>query len=182
MNSGKKFYWVLFAVFSLPIQASERHIDAAADCAAQMFVMTAAGKSVEGLDKYFEQQSGFINMILSLYMEKQMGKKVTNRMVSEIREAKLRRFESTNVSALTAESLSNCLGWSFSLAQTLQKNQGQSKQQLKNSILNGPKPNGQYDYPFNDAQQLPNWVSLAKQNWKTGGYMTPGKVREQLSK
>jgi len=121
VNSGKKFYWVLFAVFSLPIQASERHIDAAADCAAQMFVMTAAGKSVEGLDKYFEQQSGFINMMLGLYMENQTGKKVTNRMVSEIREAKLRSYESRNVSALTAESLSNCLGWSFSLAQTLQK-------------------------------------------------------------
>ena len=182
MNSSKKFYWVLVIAFSLPIQASERHIDAAAGCAAQMFVMTSAGRSVEGLGKYFEQQSGFINMMLGLYMENQTGKKVTNRMVSEIREAKLRSYESSNVSALTAESLSNCLGWSFSLAQTLQKNQGQSKQQLKNLLLNGPKPNGQFDYPFNDAQQLPNWVLLAKQNWKTGGYVTPGKVREQLSK
>ena len=182
MKPLKKSCFVLSAVLAIPVQATEQHIDAAADCAAQMFVMTATGRSVEGLDKYFEEQSRLIKMMLGLYMQGQTEGKVTNGMVSKIREAKLRSYESNNISALTIDSLSNCIGWTFALVQTLQKHQGASVQKLQASLLNGPKPDSRIDYPFDDATQLPNWISIAKENWRESGYPTPGKIRDKLAR
>jgi hypothetical protein len=180
MKKIYKFFCIVVTVFSIQIHASERQIDAAADCAAQMFVMTAVGRSIDGLGKYFEEQSRFINMMLGLYMERQTGGKITNGMVSNIRETKLRSYETNYISALTEKSLSNCMGWSFALAQILQNNQASSEQKLKDALVNGPKPLDRYDYPFDDDTQLPNWVLIAKQNWQESGYMTPGKLRESL--
>lgn len=180
MNGIKKFSCVAFTFFAVPVHASERYIDAAADCAAQMFVMTAVGKSVEGLDKYFENQAGFTIMMTSLYMEKKLGQKITNGMVLEIREQQLRNLQSNDISTLTLNSISNCLGWSASLARIMRDNQDISKQRLKSLILEGPKPNSRHDYPFNDRDQLSGWISLAKTNWRMNGYMTPGKLRDRL--
>ena len=163
-------------------EANQKYVDSTADCAAQMFIMTSAGNTVEGLDKYFAQQGRLTGMMLGLYIEESSSKRVTNGMIMHEREKKLSNIESTAMTTMSVASVSNCIGWNFALAKILEKHQGASQELIKRSLLRGPKPTEQYRYPFPDASQLPSWISIAKENWRDSGYMTPDKIRNELTK
>lgn len=182
MKFFQPFATVILFISPATAEASQKYVDSTADCAAQMFIMTSAGNTVEGLDKYFAQQGRLTGMMLGLYMEGSSSKRVTNGMVMQAREKKLSSIESTAMTTMTVASVSNCIGWNFALAKILEKHQGTSQELIKRSLLEGPKPTQQYRYPFPDASQLPNWISIAKENWRESGYMTPGKIRNELSK
>lgn len=181
MKFSKTFAITILFVSPTVAGASQKYVDSAADCAAQMFVMTSVGSSVEGLDRYFAQQGEFTGMMLGIYMQKSSSTRVTNGMILNEREKKLSSIESTAMSTMSVASVSNCIGWNFALAKILEKHQGASQELIKRSLLRGPKPTEQYRYPFPDASQLPSWVSIAKENWRDSGYMTPGKIRKELT-
>lgn len=182
MKFFKPFATVILFISSTIAEAGQKYVDSTADCAAQMFIMTSAGNTMEGLDKYFAQQGRIAGMMLGLYMEGSSSKRVTNGMVMQATEKKLSSIESTAMTTMTVTSVSNCIGWNFALAKILEKNQGTSQELIKRSLLRGPKPTQKYKYPFPDAPQLPDWISIAKENWRKSGYMTPGKIREKLKK
>ena len=172
---------VVFLVLPTTANASQKYIESTANCAAQMFIMTAVGSTITGLDQYFAQQVNLSKLMLGLYMEESSSKTITNGMVMRAMEKKLAAIRSNAMTTMTVASVSNCIGWNFSLAKVLRKYKKAPQGQIESKLLEGPKPTQQYEYPYPDADQLPEWVSIAKKNWRERGFITPGKVRRELT-
>ena len=106
-------------------------------------------------------------------------------MVSDIKSEEIKLYGKRYPSgrAIIQKELENCMGWVYKIGLLVEDNPSvlSNESKLKNLLLNSPRPNEVYEYPFEDKSWLDDFIKTAFQSWKEMGSITPNSASNILN-
>ena len=124
-------------------------------------------------------------MLTGLYLSETTTETITNGMVSDIKSEEIKLYGKRYPSgrAIIQKELENCMGWVYKIGLLVEDNPSvlSNESKLKNLLLNSPRPNEVYEYPFEDKSWLGDLIIGALDNWIENGRITPNSMKDLLN-
>lgn len=179
-------YTICLIVFTLPSWSqNSSSANEANKCSSLFMILTSVQNTNPQLGNYFTNQGQLAAMLTSLYWGEETSQTITNGMISDIKSEEMeiygQRYPQEKLSIINE--LENCMGWTFQIGQIIQSNPSAASDNnlMKELLLNSPKPNQLFDYPFEDKSWLNEFLDVAFLSWIEMGKVTPNSVKDLLN-
>ncbi len=158
---------------------------AANKCSALFFIMTSIQKEEPALGEYFTKQGQMSQMLTGLYWSEETSETITNGMVSDIKSEEIKNYGKRYPSekGIIQKELENCMGWTYQIGLIVEDNPSvlSDEKKLKKLLLNSPRPNEFYEYPFEDKSWLNEIIIGSFDTWIINGSITPNSMKDLLN-
>ena len=180
-----KYLIFMFLIISSFPSFSQSSVNSSNKCSAIFFIMTSIQKEEPALGEYFTQQSQMSQMLTGFYLSETTTETITNGIISNIKSEEIENYGKRYPAEkrIIQKELENCMGWTYQIGLIVEDNPSvlSNESKLKKLLLNSPRPNEVYEYPFEDKSWLGDLIIGAFDTWIINGSITPNSMKDLLN-
>ena len=103
-------------------------------------------------------------------------------MLSEFKSNEMKKLDTRypREKLLIQKELESCIGWIYQVSSIVKNNLNDASdpKKLTKMLLNAPRPNKDFDYPFEDKSWLDETIISAFEIWIASGSITPSAIKD----